>query len=237
MTTGQPELLDFDPRSRRSNLKLLGGLHSIMRPKTYLEIGVRYGDSLSLAGDTTFALGVDPEPQLKLDLSRRTWISRRTSDAFFARYGRLAGLSPWKVELALIDGMHLAEYVIRDFINVERAMHRHGVVVIDDTNPQSEAWTVREQVPGKWTGDVWKALAIICRYRPELEIATFDVHPAGLTIIRQLDPKSRVLSDNYAAIMEQLETLQFESDFSAGLGKAVKPYTAQALEAFVAGRG
>jgi hypothetical protein len=229
MTPKYYNSLDFDPRSPRSNLKLLAGLHDIIRPKTYLEIGIRYGDSLSLSRDDTFALGIDPEPQIRMQLPRRTWISQLTSDAFFRRYGMLAGMLPWGIELALIDGLHLAEYVIRDFINVEKFMARKGILVIDDTNPQHEAWTVREQIEGKWTGDVWKALAIIRRYRPDLVIETFDVHPAGLSIIRGLDPKSRALSDNYSVILDELKSLQFEDDFRCDLANAVKPFSAEAL--------
>jgi hypothetical protein len=217
--------LDFDPKAPRSNLKLMAGLHGILQPNTYLEIGVRYGDSLALSGEKTFALGVDPEPRLRAPLPRRTWISRLTSDAFFRRYGGLARVLPWGVELALIDGMHLAEFVIRDFINVEKYMSSSGVVAIDDTCPRHESWTSREPIAGKWTGDVWKALAIIRRYRPDLVIGTFDVQPAGLTIIRRLDPGNRSLADNYQKILGELETLNFDMDFSGKLAKSIRPYS------------
>lgn len=223
------ELLEFDPGSKRSNLKLLAALHGVARPRTYLEIGVRWGDSLVLAGDRTFALGIDPNPQLKIALPRRTWLSRRTSDGFFQHYKRLARLWPWRPELALIDGMHLAEFVIRDFINLERIMAVGGTIVLDDTNPPRKDWATRKNITGEWTGDVWKAIPIFMRYRPDLHITTFDVQPAGLTLIRALKPNSRVLQDSYERILADLETLDYERDFENGLKPLVRVYTPEAL--------
>ena len=42
-----------------------------------------------------------------------------TSDEFFARYD-LSELLGGPVELAFIDGLHLFEQVLRDFVNLER---------------------------------------------------------------------------------------------------------------------
>jgi hypothetical protein len=223
------ERLDFDPSSQRSNLKLFNCVHQILRPRRYLEIGVRWGDSLVLSGDRTFAIGIDPSPQLRMELPRRTWIVERTSDDFFQRFGLLGKLSPWKFDLALIDGMHLAEFVLRDFINVEKIMKRSGVIVLDDTNPPLAEWASRENTTGKWTGDVWKALALIIKYRPDLSVTTFDVQPAGVSVISGLNPKDSVLKDNYETLLEESEHLDFARDFERGLKKAVKTYSLDAL--------
>lgn len=223
------QILEFDPGSKRSNLKLLAVLHRLIQPRLYLEIGVRWGDSLVLSGDRTFALGIDPDPHLKMALPRRTWLSRRTSDEFFRHYGSFARLLPWRPELALIDGMHLAEFVIRDFFNLEQIMASGGTIVLDDTNPPREDWASRENVTGEWTGDVWKALAVFKRYRPDLRITTFDVQPAGLTIIRGLDRRSRILRNSYERILGDLDALDYDRDFENGLKALVRVYTPEAL--------
>ena len=46
-------------------------------------------------------------------------IYRATSDDYFARFNPQAALGA-TVELAFLDGMHLCEFLLRDFLNVER---------------------------------------------------------------------------------------------------------------------
>ena len=131
--------------------------------------------------------------------------------------------------MGLIDGMHLAEYVLRDFTNLESVMAAGGLIVFDDTNPASEDIARREKGDGAWTGDVWKALSILRRYRPDLQMITFDVQPAGLTLVRRLDPQNSVLRESYEELLQALSHLNFKSDFEQELKPLVKPYSAQAL--------
>ena len=224
-----PQELEFDPAGQRSNLKLLAAVHRMLQPGGYFEIGVRWGDSLALAGDETFSLAVDPAPELRCARPKRSLILRQTSDAFFRRYSRLLRMSPWKFRMGLIDGMHLAEYVLRDFTNLESVMAAGGLIVFDDTNPASEDIARREKGDGAWTGDVWKALSILRRYRPDLQMITFDVQPAGLTLVRRLDPQNSVLRESYEELLQALSHLNFKSDFEQELKPLVKPYSAQAL--------
>ena len=59
--------------------------HEVLQPKTYLEIGVSRGASLSLAGPPTRAIGVDPEPMISFPFKTETHVFCETSDAFFAQ--------------------------------------------------------------------------------------------------------------------------------------------------------
>jgi hypothetical protein len=57
--------------------------------------------------------------------------------------------------------------------------------------------------PEWWAGDVWKVLAILRRYRPDLTITTFDAAPTGLVAVSNLDPESTVLAEHYTALVEE----------------------------------
>src|SRR5687768_7228996 len=48
------------------SLRVLERIHRHLRPRTYVEIGVETGRSLQLAAPETLALGVDPQPQLRI---------------------------------------------------------------------------------------------------------------------------------------------------------------------------
>jgi hypothetical protein len=162
--------------------RFLRELHKRLRPKGYLEIGVQYGHSLKLAEvDTPAVVGVDPDPQVGAPLA--DMVLRMTSDQYFETYTAM----PW-VDLAYIDGMHLVENVLRDFIGVEERATPGAVVVIDDVLPYAVEIAGREPLPGDWTGDVWKIWPILRKWRPDLHITMVDVAPTGAMVIQGLDP-------------------------------------------------
>jgi hypothetical protein len=57
-----------------------------------------------------------------------------------------------------------------------------------DTIPLDRATSARTRTTEFYTGDVWKIVPHLRRYRPELEVATVTAAPSGLTLIRGLDP-------------------------------------------------
>ncbi len=65
-------------------IKVLKIMHQILKPKTYLEIGVFRGESFELAGPQTHAIGIDPAPKFKLGLEDNKEIYAVTSDDFFS---------------------------------------------------------------------------------------------------------------------------------------------------------
>jgi len=97
-------------------LQVLQTLHDALQPSLYLEIGVRRGRSLALARGP--AIGVDPAPELAEALPESTRLFQVASDDFF----RDLAAQEMKVspDLVFIDGMHLFEYALRDFMHVER---------------------------------------------------------------------------------------------------------------------
>src|SRR4051794_16867085 len=114
-------------------LEFLEGLHAAVRPEAYLEIGLRHGDSLALAACPS--LGVDPAFNLKVQLGDDVTLLRETSDEYFGREKPLRPLGGRRVDMAFIDGMHLSELALRDFMGVERLSRWTGAAIFDDILP------------------------------------------------------------------------------------------------------
>jgi len=178
-------------------LQWLPHLHAVRRPAVYLEIGVSTGRTLRFAQPPTRAIGVDPSPAIDCEFIAETDLIRETSDDFF-RNGRLPELlGDRRVDLAFIDGLHLFEQVLRDFINVEANCLPQSMIVLHDTIPLDEQTQNRVCTTRFYTGDVWKIVPCLKHYRPDLHIETVATAPTGLTIVTNLDPGSRVLSERH----------------------------------------
>lgn len=185
-------------------LDFLRGLHRVLAPPTYLEIGIRHGDSLALA--RCRAVGVDPAFTLRHTLRDSVRVHRETSDEFFARRNPLRWYGDRRIALSFIDGMHLAEFVVRDFANVERHAAWTSVIVFDDVLPRTVEEAGRDRRTRAWTGDVYKTLAVLERHRPDLVCLRLDTQPTGLGVVLALDPDSTVLRDRYDAIVAETLT-------------------------------
>jgi glycosyltransferase involved in cell wall biosynthesis len=99
--------------------------------------------------------------------------------------------------------MHLFEYALRDFMNIERRAAPGAVVVINDIFPNHPAQAARERRTRAWTGDVWRLVEMLRLYRPDLFLLPVDVGPAGLLLVAGLDPANRVLWDDYNPLVRQ----------------------------------
>lgn len=176
--------------------EVLEHLHRELAPVHYLEIGVRHGVSLALARGP--ATGVDPAPSLSRELPPTTRVVPLTSDEFFA--GHAAGIAP---DLCFIDGMHLFEYALRDFMNVERRAAPGALVVFDDIFPNHPVQALRERRTRVWTGDVWRLAEVLRRHRPDLLLLPLDTAPTGLLVVAGLNSANRVLWDNYDALVNE----------------------------------
>jgi hypothetical protein len=183
-------------------LDFLKGLHEALAPRGYLEIGLRHGDSLALAGCP--AIGVDPAYRLKVPQGENVKLLRETSDEFFARDKPLRALRGAPLDLAFIDGMHLAEFALRDFIGVERLARWSSVVVFDDILPRSVEEAARDRRTLAWTGDVYKLLGTLAAHRPDLVCLRVGTEPTGLLLVLALDPASRLLRMRYDSILERV---------------------------------
>ena len=165
----------------------------------YFEIGTRGGDSLALSQSPSIA--IDPYFQLGKDpIGKKDFclIFQETSDSFFEnRMPRLSGL---KCQLAFIDGMHLFEYALRDFINLAKISSKKALFLFHDPIPWTFKMTTRnykakELHLGKseaWTGDIWKLVHILIDAGLKNNISLLSSAPSGILAV--LNPDKKIIT-------------------------------------------
>ena len=203
--------------------EFLRELHQVTGNRNYLEIGVNDGRSLRLSRVPSIA--VDPAFKVTSEIRCDVHLVKATSDDFFARDNPLAhlrgGRHPWRnlrrgrhplghwrrtaLDLSFIDGMHLFEYALRDFMNVERHSHWASVIVLDDMLPRSIDEAARDRHTTAWAGDVYKVTEILNRHRPDLVTVLVDTQPTGQLVVFGADPRDRVLPDRYDDIVAEFD--------------------------------
>ncbi len=185
----------------------------------YLEVGVAFGDIFSGIA-CRHGVAVDPEFQLKTNIAAnkaRVSLFQVMSDVFFANLNLRRHVGG-RIDLAFLDGMHLFEFLLRDFYNTEAICRRDSIIVMHDCLPVAEPMADRDPMQAGirghgtpfenwWTGDVWKVIPILKRYRPDLDVMLVDAAPTGLVIVTGLDPSSRTLKTHYEAIVEEFSRL------------------------------
>jgi hypothetical protein len=197
-------------------LNVLGRLHSVLAPATYLEIGVDTGKTLALAH--CHAIGIDPEFRFQDMGIVRAIVAKPSvalyqmpSDDFFARFSPTT-LFGGPIEMAFLDGMHRCEFLLRDFFHTERHCRRNSVIALHDCLPleapmaerDPNALAVDGRRQGMWTGDVWRTALLLKRRRPDLQITVLDAAETGLVLITNLDPENTLLSDNHDQFVAEM---------------------------------
>jgi len=203
--------------------------------RNYLEVGVR--DGLTLAGVSCPAIGVDPAFVINgnpVGAKRVLHLYQMTSDEFFRDHDPRAVFGQ-PVDVAFLDGLHVFEYLLRDFINTERCCDRNSLILLDDCLPVNIEMTEREHrrelrkdqaIAGWWTGDVWKVVSILRELRPDLRITPVDVRPTGSIMISNLDPSSTLLYDNYFDIIGRYRPIYFTPELYEAYWATNKPVPA-----------
>lgn len=188
---------------------LLARIQQHLRPRTYVEIGIETGMSVRLALPHTRVLGVDPEPRISAPLPANVRVYAETSDAFFSRVDVRAELGGLPVDLAFIDGMHHFEFALRDFMHLEPLCSPRSTILVHDCFPHDRRTAQRERQVAFWTGDVWRLIVLLKRHRPDLSIHTVATPPSGLAIVRNLDPGSTLIADNFDRLCAELMALDY----------------------------
>jgi hypothetical protein len=182
--------------------EFLEHVHRAYQPRSYLEIGINTGSSLALSRTRTIA--IDPAFEITQEIACDVQVVKATSDEFFARDDGLAHFSNRRIDLAFVDGLHLFEFALRDFMNVERHSAWTSVIVIDDVLPRNPNRARRNRgTLAAWPGDVFKITEVLTRYRPDLFLLSLDTEPTGVLLILGADRQSRVLEDHYDEIVAQ----------------------------------
>lgn len=178
----------------------------------YMEVGCRTGRIFAPVRGKTIA--VDPFFRVEdnvIGIKPALHIFQQTSDDFFAS-GFLKAAKV-KLSFSFLDGMHLFEFLLRDFIATEKASHPKGVIALHDCCPFSHEMTTRDldNTPKRaWTGDVWKLVPILAKHRPDLTVTVLDASPTGIVMVSGLNPKSTVLEKAYAQIVAEYSDLTLQ---------------------------
>lgn len=202
------------PRARGLNyLDVLSYLHKTRKPDWYLEIGSGRGHSLARCH--TKAIAVDPGFRLAGDVmgkKQALHLIQSTSAEFFAST-QAQELAP-QFDMAFIDGMHLFEYALDDFIETEKLCAADSMILLHDLAPFSPASAEREWDPEKtkgWCGDVWKMTPILREYRPDLIFLVLNSRPSGLGLVTGLDPENKILEHARDEIVARFMSQTVES--------------------------
>jgi hypothetical protein len=196
---------DFKTANGLRYIKFLERLHQSHVFDWYMEIGCRSGKSFAPVRSRTIA--VDPFFSVEMNVIGQKpalHCFQQTSDDFFAS-GFLArnGIA---LSYSFLDGMHLYEYLLRDFMHTEAHSHPDGRIALHDCVPGSLDMALRDhtklrKIKHGWTGDVWKLIPILKEYRPDLTVTVYDCAPTGLVVVSGLDPSNRLLQTQYDAIV------------------------------------
>ena len=191
-----------------------------LRPSTYLEIGTNTGDSLSTI--SCDAICIDPNFMIShnaIASRSKALFFQTTSDEFFRSHNPKDLLG--NIDLGFLDGMHQFEYLLRDFVNFEKFSHLNSMALLHDCLPLNNRMAERtfrigiepepEGIRDYWTGDVWRMLAILRDYRPDLEILLIDCPPTGLVMVSRLNDRSTDLLHSYNTIVKKYGDLDLES--------------------------
>jgi tetratricopeptide (TPR) repeat protein len=189
--------------------QILARILDFIKPRTYVEIGIEQGNSIRLVKPPTLAIGIDPSPQLTGPPPENFRVFAETSDAFFAGHDLHAELGGLPVDLAFIDGMHQFEFALRDFANLERYGTRDSTILIHDCYPLDRETADRDRHHVFWSGDTWRLIVLLKKYRPDLSIHTIGTPPTGLGLVRNLDPGSSSLLERYDRLYEEFLSLDY----------------------------
>lgn len=196
-------------------IKFLNSLHEKVY-KGYFEIGARTGSSLALSKSPSVA--IDPYFQLKENpVGNKDFclMFQETSDSFFEN--SLPKLGSLECELAFIDGMHLFEYALRDFLNLNKIASENSLFLFHDVLPWTFEMATRDNKAlapnAPWTGDIWKLVQIFIDAGMRNNIRILTAAPSGLLAVLNPDKAAvRKLEKDYNKICSKWMNVQFNEN-------------------------
>jgi hypothetical protein len=223
--TAREEYIEITEHSGLHYVGALAALHRRLQPANYVEIGTSAGTTLALASCASVA--IDPRFAIDRDVigpKPQCFFFQMTSDEFFANHD-LRTVLGGPVKLAFLDGMHLFEFLLRDFINVEKSFSNDSIILMHDCLPPDSYvarrdWTDRTlahltKYTEWWAGDVWKTVYMLQRSRPVLEIFGLNSPPTGLIAVTKLDPRSQTLAHRYGELVQEYQPIQLHACIDA----------------------
>lgn len=199
------------PRTR-----LINHFLSSSNTKSYLEIGVRYGENFFQV-NASKKIGVDPayffskRSLIKSFLHKRNWffkMYKMESDSFFSLYKKLFKRIP--LDVVFIDGMHTYEQSLEDAKNCLLNLNSEGTIIFHDCNPSCEisAQPILPQEKINWNGDVWKTIYHFRQFSNNFDCFTYDTDE-GLGILR-MKPKCNLDILSQITVSEEIKDLDYK---------------------------
>lgn len=217
---------------RKTRAEVVQSLVNLFDDPDYLEIGVNKGETFSkiqartkTAVDPGFLFDV-PEWSEKMPNAQ---FNEVTSDGFFATCSQ-------KFDVIYLDGLHTFEQTLRDFCNSITALKPGGIILIDDTIPNSyhaampdlkksvQIRRARNDTSGSWMGDVYRLVYFIDAFFQQWSVGTL-VENHGQTIVWE---KPRAADAIPAMTVSKVAALPYEDVF---LNKG--PYRRMELEQII----
>lgn len=188
--------------------QLLNHAHKILKPTSYIEIGVASGKSLALTRSGTRAIGIDPSATnsdmlFYHSLEENPLLFSMTSDDFFRTQDIVPLIGQPTFDMAFIDGHHSFEQALTDLINLEKVAGPSSVIFIHDCLPINARVAEKERTTGLWCGDVWRIIPCLKELRPDLDIITFPAPPAGLAMITGFTATSKAFPLDFTSCLRR----------------------------------
>lgn len=200
-------------------LDLLGNKPSMVM---YLEIGVQDGYTFeAVRADEKVA--VEPFPRFHTEKTPgNVRVFSVESDEFFENY------EGDEFFLAFVDGLHESKQTYKDVLNTLNNLSPGGLILLDDVLPLDEPSSLPELDAaimaqaeagvshGGWYGDVYKVLAAIEKFHPELGVALVGntTNHGQALIWRRQSPRLRYVAD--VEVLQWIETWRFQDSFPSG---------------------
>lgn len=202
-------------------------LRSPLKPTSYLEIGTSFGGTLeSIVIERR--LGVDPFPTFDTArLPKGIDFRCVTSDAFFEALPKIST----SFDIVFVDGLHDFRQSWRDLANSLRHLNQGGVVILDDTVPDSStsarlvsALNKRQDgslvVEGNWCGDVWKVVLLLSYGTGLIQYRTVVEGSRGYTFVWLNQFYIETLTSELGCLelkVDKVDEAIFEIEFENGL--------------------
>jgi len=223
-------------RDLAQSSRLLNRIAKQLGSQDYLEVGVQNGITFNSI-EIPHRDAVDPNFLFETSdyAADKVRFFEMTSDEFFAQK------CDKTYDLIFLDGLHTFSQCLRDFCAALQVLNKGGVIVVDDTVPmdffsslptQDLAISARKEhgLEGRaWTGDVFKVIATIHNFFPNLQYVTVKdpnnpAHKPNTVIWRaqraDFQPADMSLTDIEALDyfdLPRIERLFCYSDYEDGL--------------------
>lgn len=194
--------------------EFLNRIHGRYIFNDYFEIGSRDGKSLRFSNSPSIA--IDPFFQLKSDFLGNkdyTLLFQEKSEEFFKN--TIKQFPHLSCEFAFIDGLHLFEAALRDFVNLNSIAKSNALFLFHDCLPWNYEMTTRDYHSlaknAPWTGDIWKLIPIFLDAGMSNEMCVIPSAPSGILAV--INPKKnslRKLEEHFKAIESQWKNISLE---------------------------